>query len=369
MLMIGATGRNVGKTELACAVIRRASARQPVVGVKVTTIASRGAGCPRGGKGCGVCAALDGRWLLTEETKRIPGKDTTRMLAAGARRVLWLRVFREHLREGAEALAAELGPDTVAVCESNSLRRIVAPGAFLMVRDGNEEGCKPTAREVRALADREVVFADGALDFQPDDVGYEGRAWRVRCEATAVVLAGGESRRMGRDKSLLPLDGRPLIAHVLDQLRPHFQEVLVSAGSPDRYRFLGVPVVPDRAAGRGPLMGIACALAATAHERVFFAACDIPEIRIEVVRRMLREAAGCDGVVARRPGGWIEPLFAVYRKSMLPAFEAALAAGEGRVRAVFDACAIRYVDVGEADWLKNVNTPEEYGALSGGAMR
>ena len=94
ILMIGATGRNTGKTTFACEVIRRYSGRHAVVGAnaKVTTIADRRGPCPRGGQGCGVCSSLAGDYQITEERAEAGGKDTQRMLAAGAHRAYWLRV-------------------------------------------------------------------------------------------------------------------------------------------------------------------------------------------------------------------------------------------------------------------------------------
>ena len=90
MLMVGAAGRNAGKTEFACSVIRKFGRGHEIVGAKVTTIGQRGGACPRGGEGCGVCSSLEGNYCITEETGALPGKDTSRLLAAGARRVFWL---------------------------------------------------------------------------------------------------------------------------------------------------------------------------------------------------------------------------------------------------------------------------------------
>lgn len=134
MLMIGSAGANVGKTELACALLRRLGKQQEIIGIKVTTIAEADGGCPRGGEGCGVCSSLEGVFLITEETDRDSGKDTSRLLASGAKRVFWLRVLKEHLEEGVTALLEFVGPEAVCICESNSLRRIVEPGLFLMVK-------------------------------------------------------------------------------------------------------------------------------------------------------------------------------------------------------------------------------------------
>lgn len=179
MLLIGAAGRNVGKTELACAIVRRFSGRTPVTGVKVTVIAKAGGRCPRGGAGCGVCSSLEGAFCLTRETGDPPGKDTSRMLAAGAREVFWLRVLKEHLAAGLDALLSQLGRDTVCVCESNSLRLIVRPSLFLMARDAGTDTFKPTAAAVRKYVDRMVLFDGARLDFGPDDLELVDRRWRL----------------------------------------------------------------------------------------------------------------------------------------------------------------------------------------------
>ena len=93
MLMIGSAESNVGKTELACALLRKFSKSCNITGIKVTTIKDEDGRCPRGGEGCGVCSSLEGVYHITEELNRNSGKDTARLLAAGASRVFWLRVF------------------------------------------------------------------------------------------------------------------------------------------------------------------------------------------------------------------------------------------------------------------------------------
>ncbi len=160
MLLLGATGRNLGKTTLACRLIRETAAGGAVVALKVTVIRDERAGCPRGGAGCGVCGALDGEFQLTEETRPGADKDTRRMLAAGARRVWWLRVRREALAAGIEALRACIEPNTPVVCESNSLRLACRPGLFVMIRDGHGGQVKATAGAVLSLADL-LLSSDG----------------------------------------------------------------------------------------------------------------------------------------------------------------------------------------------------------------
>ena len=106
-------------------------------------------------------------------------------------------------------------------------------------------------------------------------------------------------------------------------------------------------------------MGIASALVESEHDLNFVTACDMPEVNMGLVRRMLREADGFDAVVPTAEGQ-LEPLFAVYRTSVADVFKNALAQGKRKIRAAFDECSVKYLDITETDLLKNLNTREEY---------
>ena len=363
MLMVGSAGRDCGKTELACSLIRRFCRGHDLVGVKVTAVQDRGGECPRGGQGCGVCSSLEGAYCLTEETNTGGRKDTERLLAAGARKVYWLRVLREHLWEGAVALFEVIGDDTLVICESNSLRTVVEPGVFLMVRRRDSARLKPSAEAVRRLVDRLVVSDGHDFDLALDSIELVGTEWAIRLPAAAVILAGGKSKRMRLDKSMLPIDGRPMIERICTQLRPHFEQLLISANDPLKYAFLDIETVPDKIRGQGPLMGIASALAASQHDLSLVVACDTPEVNMAFVRRLIREAEGYDGAVPVTGARRIEPLFAVYRKCMVGAMNATLDAGKRKISDALQRCNIKYVCFAGAEWLRNLNTQEEYADL------
>ncbi len=144
MLLIGAAGRDAGKTTFACEIIRRFY-EAPICATKVTAIQARDGLCPRGGEGCGVCTSLEGDFCVTEETDARGRKDTQRLLAAGAQRVLWLRVLKSKLEEGARVFLDSFCPDTPLICESNSLRNVVVPGLFLMVKHTESNEMKVSA--------------------------------------------------------------------------------------------------------------------------------------------------------------------------------------------------------------------------------
>jgi len=366
MLMIGSAGRKTGKTELACALIRKFSKDRDIIGIKVTTIEERDGQCPRGGQGCGVCSSLDGDFYITEETDSNSEKDTARLLAAGAKRVFWVRVMKTHLEESLTALLDVIGADAVSICESNSLRQVVEPGLFLIVKGRDVKVWKSSARQAKRYADRIVVSGQGdhtgsplRFDFDLEQIKLSDKKWTMQEKATAIIMAGGDSGRMGADKSMLAIKGRPIVETISEQLRSTFGQILVSANEVDKLAFLGFEVIPDKMPGQGPLMGIASALEASANEVNFVIACDIPHIDLTYVRRMLAEAEGADIVIPTTGDERYEPLFAVYRKSALKAINEVLSSGGRKISDVFARCRVKYIEM-EARGFINLNTIAEY---------
>ena len=184
--MIGSAGSNVGKTELACAILGRFSKECNVIGIKVTTIKDKEGQCPRGGEGCGVCSSLEGVYNIVEEFNSSSEKDTARLLAAGASRVFWLRVREESLQEGMTALLDVIGNDVVSICESNSLRQVVEPGLFLMVGSRDSKNWKSSALGVKKHADRIVISDGSSFDFDPNRIKSINGKWIINVDGYRV---------------------------------------------------------------------------------------------------------------------------------------------------------------------------------------
>ncbi len=388
MLMIGSAGSNVGKTELACTLLRKFSKTGDIIGIKVTTIKDKDGQCPRGGEGCGVCSSLEGVYCITEETDSSSGKDTARLLSAGASRVFWLRVLKEHLQEGTTALLDIIGPDAVSICESNSLRQVVKPGLFLMAKKRNLKVWKSSAQQVKKYADRIVVSDSSSFDFDLDRIKLRDGKWIISrtkisaeakpvnqyragqrrrefwcgTKATAIIMAGGGSSRMGTDKSMLPIKGQSMIGAICEQLRGFFDQILISANEVDKFTFLGFEVIPDKVPEQGPLMGIASALEASANELNFVVACDIPKINLACANKMLTEAveSQADIVVPTTGEEKYEPLFAIYRKTALEAINKTLSSGKRKITDVFTLCTVKHIELDDTDWLVNLNTMADY---------
>jgi hypothetical protein len=151
LILIGSTGRNSGKTYLAAKLIRRFNGT-PLTVLKITGIERRNGPCPRGGEGCGACT-LDEDFCLDEELSTGGTKDTSLLLAAGAKRVFWLRCLRSAIDRGFAAFLERSGGGGPIICESNSLREALTPAFFIMIRDSSGKEIKPSAQKVFEKAD------------------------------------------------------------------------------------------------------------------------------------------------------------------------------------------------------------------------
>lgn len=185
MLLLGAASRNVGKTEFACRLIRRYSSACQVIGVKITTVQAGDGHCPPGKTFC-----------LTEETVTSSEKDTARMKSAGAHHVLWLRAVREHLRDGVTELMKQIPSDACVVCESNSARLFLKPGAFLVIREAGSKTIKGSCAAVLEHADRELEFYGDGWDLSPDRCSFANGRWSVPVSQPGHVRGVPENSRI-----------------------------------------------------------------------------------------------------------------------------------------------------------------------------
>lgn len=361
VIILGSTGRNTGKTEFACRLIQQHAPKHFVVGVKVVSIDKNEGNCPRGGKGCGVCSSLKGEFEIVEEMNLNPSKDTSRMLMAGAHKVYMLKVDKEHLEKGIRALLEIIPDNAVVVMESNSIRKVIEPGLFLVIRNLHEPRIKKSCTEVIHLADKVIAFHEMNWDFQPDRVMIQNNHWILRHKATAILLAGGKSSRMGGgDKSLLPVNGRPLIQSVTEQLEPWFDEIIIGANDMEKYKFLGKRIIPDKERHLGPLMGIHSCLEASASEINFIAACDIPVMNMRLIGNMINLASQYDIVMPVKGENKHEPLFAVYHKKVADDALTILKSNGRRIIELFDRNHVGFIPFDDDGWYQNLNYRSEY---------
>jgi molybdopterin-guanine dinucleotide biosynthesis protein A len=182
--------------------------------------------------------------------------------------------------------------------------------------------------------------------------------------AAGFVLAGGNSRRMGSNKALLPWLGTTLVEHVSNQVRLAVGSAHVVGGS-DTLAGLGLSVIDDLFPGEGPLGGIITALTNSPAEWNLIVACDMPAVTAGELARLL-ETAGrldCDAAIPKSADEREHPLCGVYRRQALPKLRDAWERGTRSVVAALGAIRTAYVPVEDARGLTNVNTPADWDAL------
>ena len=186
---------------------------------------------------------------------------------------------------------------------------------------------------------------------------------------TGIILAGGESRRMGSDKSLLPLDGERFIERSFQLMASLFEEVLIVTNSPTLYTDIPCRKVPDLHRSKGALAGIHSGLHHATEPQIFVVACDMPFLAPELIRHLCRENHAADVHIPRSHHG-LEPLHACYTKACLPAMEAVLQKDGRRIVDFFSAVTV--TELPAEKWkrfdpeglsFRNINTPQDYFSL------
>lgn len=182
-----------------------------------------------------------------------------------------------------------------------------------------------------------------------------------------VILAGGQSRRMGRNKALLPLRGEPLLAHVIRALQQVTDDLLLVTNTPATYALFRLPMVEDLQPGYGALGGIYTALRQLSeHERALIVACDMPFLLPPVLRHLIQASEGFDIAVPLREGNY-ETLCAVYTPCCIAPIERLMAQGIRRIDRLYPLVRVRRVEPTEWQAIDpdgwtffNINSPEDY---------
>ncbi len=182
----------------------------------------------------------------------------------------------------------------------------------------------------------------------------------VVMQATLLVLAGGEGRRMGRAKAWLEVGETTLLRWMVERLGPVFSEVVVSFAEPEQLEEL-VPyrVVFDRKRAAGPLAGIEAGLTAARHEVTFAIACDMPYVTRDVAEMAVAAARRCDAAIPRF-GSRVEPVCAAYRRSSLAVVKAALDGGRLKASDLAGQLDVTWLEGLDPDLFRSLNTLEDY---------
>ena len=244
----------------------------------------------------------------------------------------------------------------------------------------------PTADTIAVVTDipeaQAAAETYGIPHFHPDDVAAICDFLEqhfVRPKVTVVIQAGGESRRMGQSKALVPFAGRPLMCRMIERLSPVADELIITTNEADRLAFiaddypeLNIRLVADLHDYRGALPGIHTALEAATNPFVAIIACDMlfASPRLVVAEAIALKESGADAVIPVNKHGY-EPFHAIYRRSAcLPAVVELLGKGEKKAQAFFDRVKVREYEQAEVLHAEpmggcfiNANTPDELRVL------
>jgi molybdopterin-guanine dinucleotide biosynthesis protein A len=184
---------------------------------------------------------------------------------------------------------------------------------------------------------------------------------------TAVILAGGQARRLGGiDKSALLVRGTSILDRQLGVLRSLTPHILIVASDEHRYREAGVPVVRDCIRGAGSLGGLYTALVEAPTDQLVVMGCDMPFLTAPFLSRLAALGAGADAAMPRDARG-LHPLCAAWGRRAAPHLRARIDEGRLRILDALDGLDVRAMDPGElarfdpdGTLLLNVNTPDDY---------
>ncbi len=194
----------------------------------------------------------------------------------------------------------------------------------------------------------------------------------VDTPVTGVILAGGQSRRMGQNKALMFLGDEPLIVQVVRQMELVTDELLLITNEPNLYTGLKVPMYTDMLPDMGALGGLQTGLTYATNSTILCVGCDMPLLQPNLLSHLTTLLGNYDAVVpcveaADRSTIVFQTLSAVYSKGCLPVIDGMLAAGELRVHALYDRIDTRIVQPHEWQAFDpqglsffNINTPEDF---------
>ncbi len=196
-----------------------------------------------------------------------------------------------------------------------------------------------------------------------------------------MVLAGGGSERLGREKAFFEIDGKPMIQHVVGEVSKLSKEIAISCRSSGREKlvgmFLGAKVVVDEDERKGALTGLVSALPEIKSEYTALVTCDCPKIKLEVIKLLFENAKNHGGAVPRWPNGYVEPLQAVYKTEKLrKAVNEAWKKGKMKLMEVLNGIPdivyvptekLRVIDP-KLESFMNVNSPEDIELLLAGDL-
>lgn len=185
--------------------------------------------------------------------------------------------------------------------------------------------------------------------------------------ATAIVLAGGKSSRMGTNKALLKMDEQFVIERIIVEVKKVVEQVIIVTNSFSEYDFLQLPMVEDTWKEKGPLAGIHAGLTASTTEKNMVIACDMPFVSAEIVQHLLDSLDKYEAVVPLIDQQ-LHPLFACYKKDVAQKANQSIENGELRLKRFLQGLHVKVLAEEDLPFRRrvmetsvfNMNHPEEY---------
>lgn len=184
-------------------------------------------------------------------------------------------------------------------------------------------------------------------------------------KVTVAIMAGGQSSRMGQDKSFVLFEGRPMIEVIQERVSGLGDELILITNKPDEYAHLGLPMFGDVYPDHGSLGGIYTAVYHARHPHTLVVACDMPWLNRPLLQHMLNLRPTADVIVPRWQQ-YPEPLHAIYSKACLAPIEANLREKRLKITSFFGKVQVHFVERAEIERFDadgrsfaNINTPQE----------
>ena len=177
-------------------------------------------------------------------------------------------------------------------------------------------------------------------------------------DITALILAGGQSRRFGSDKALADVGGLSFVERVFGALEPLASRVLIATGPEPRPYPVRAEIVTDLIPDGGPLAGLGAGLDAARTPWLLAVAVDMPHLTPEALAPLLEAASGdTDAVIAQEPGEKMQPVCGLWRvEAVAPVVREQLARGDLAMFALLDRLRVQGVAL-DASAIRNVNLP------------
>jgi len=186
-----------------------------------------------------------------------------------------------------------------------------------------------------------------------------------RYGVTGIILSGGKSARMGRDKAFIEIDGIPIIQRIYNILEKLFNEIIIVTNQKESYESFKAKIVSDLIVNHGALGGLYTGLFFASNSYSFCVACDMPFLKESMIQYLIKQADGFDAIVPRTDDG-LQPLHAIYSKSCIPPIKKLIDMGKYKILDFYPLVRIKIIEEPEfinLDRTKesfiNINTPED----------